>query len=206
MSFRFIDPGPLIDGELELVAPHERWVDGMVAAAGHPLTRAVSPRDAEVGREQFARYVREFPGGRHAPDETRGLVPAYAFWMRLRPVFGFDPPVPMAGGVSLRIGHTHNLETYLGHVGYSVYPAARGRRLAERAVRLILPLARRHGVDPVWITCNPENVASRRTCERLGGLLVDVVPLPAGHPLYDRGERHKCRYRIDVGRALRMAR
>jgi tagatose 1,6-diphosphate aldolase len=85
---------------------------------------------------------------------------------------------------------------YLGHVGYNVYPPARGRRLAARAVRLLLPFARRLGLSPLWITCNPDNLASRRTCEIAGGRLIDVVPLPADHPLHARGEREKCRYRF----------
>ena len=75
---------------------------------------------------------------------------------------------------------------------------ARGRHYAERACRLLLPLARAHGMQTLWITCNPENVASRRTCERLGASFIDVVALPANHMLYQRGERVKCRYRLDL--------
>ena len=58
--------------------------------------------------------------------------------------------------------------------------------------------ARRLGLSPLWITCNPENVASRRTCERAGGTLVETVKLPPDHPLYQKGERAKCRYRFEV--------
>ena len=197
MAFCFIDPGLLIDRELELVAPAERWVDGMMESAHHPHTIAVSPKDAEMTREQLLRYIHEFPMGRHPPKPEKGLVPAYSFWMRLRPEY--EPAVPMAGGMSLRIGHTKNLEMYLGQIGYSVYPPARGNRYAERAVRLIAPLARQYGVNPLWVTCNPENLGSRRTCERLGGRLVEIVDLPEGHTLYLRGDRTKCRYRIELG-------
>jgi tagatose 1,6-diphosphate aldolase len=77
-----------------------------------------------------------------------------------------------------------------------VYPPARGRHYAERAARLLLPLARRHGMSELWITCNPDNAASRRTCERLGGELVEIVPIPPDHAFYSRGERAKCRYLI----------
>jgi tagatose 1,6-diphosphate aldolase len=87
---------------------------------------------------------------------------------------------------------------YYGHIGYNVFPPARGRHLAERACRLVLPLARAYGMRELWITCNPENVASRRTCERLGATLMEVVDLPEGFPLYQRGERQKCRYRLDI--------
>src|SRR5437868_14474135 len=108
------------------------------------------------------------------------------------------PPVRIAGAVGLRIGRTHAVEMYYGHFGYNVYPFARGRHYAERSCRLLLPLARRHGLGPLWITCNPDNLASRRTCERLGATLVDNVPIPADHPLYARGERFKCRYRVPL--------
>jgi tagatose 1,6-diphosphate aldolase len=48
----------------------------------------------------------------------------------------------------------------------------------------------------LWITCNPENVASRRTCELVGGELVDIVELPPDIDMYKEGERQKCRYRV----------
>jgi tagatose 1,6-diphosphate aldolase len=197
-QFRFVDPGALVDRELELVSPADRWIDPLMATLAHPLTRELSPRDAELTREQVSRFVREFPMGRQPGDVEKGLVPAFHFWMRLRPVDGVAPPVELAGGIALRVGHTQNLEMYLGHVGYNVYPPARGRRLAARALGLLLPFARRLGLSPLWVTCNPDNVASRRTCEIAGGRLVEVVPLPPDHGLRARGESEKCRYRFDV--------
>jgi tagatose 1,6-diphosphate aldolase len=98
----------------------------------------------------------------------------------------------------LRIGTTYDLETYVGHFGYGVYPPARGRHLAERACRLLLPLAKAHGLKRLWITCNPDNWPSRRTCERLGCTLAGVVPVPEGHALYQRGDRYKCRYFLEL--------
>jgi tagatose 1,6-diphosphate aldolase len=87
---------------------------------------------------------------------------------------------------------------YLGHLGYNVYTPARGNRYAERACRLILPLARAHGMKTLWVTCNPDNVASRRTCERLGCTLAEIVSTPPGHTLHQRGELQKCRFRLDL--------
>jgi tagatose 1,6-diphosphate aldolase len=109
-----------------------------------------------------------------------------------------DPPVTIAGGIGLRIGNTRDVELYYGHFGYNVLPPARGNHYAERACRLLLPLASAHGMQTLWITCNPDNHASRRTCERLGCTLAEIVALPESHPLYLRGERRKCRYRLDL--------
>lgn len=153
-------------------------------------------------------FLRAAPCGHHRGDAERGIVPAYHFWMHLSrpdpsqpraPTWGKgEPPMRIAGGIGLRIGYTSDLEMYYGHFGYNVLPPARGNHYAERACRLLLPLARAHGMRTLWITCNPENVASRRTCERLGCTLVEIVALPVGHALHLRGEREKCRYRLDL--------
>jgi tagatose 1,6-diphosphate aldolase len=103
-----------------------------------------------------------------------------------------------AGRISLRIWTTDYFVRYVGHIAYSVAPEFRGRRYAARACKLLMPLARCHDLGSLWITCDPENIASRRTCERIGAELVEVVDVPEGTPLYDRGERQKCRYRLDL--------
>ena len=109
-----------------------------------------------------------------------------------------DRPPRVVGGLTLRIADTPDIRNCVGHIGYNVYPPARGAHLAERACRLIQPLARAHGVNPLWITCNPDNIASRRTIERLGAELIEILPLPANHPLRQEGETTKCRYRLTI--------
>lgn len=104
------------------------------------------------------------------------------------------------GGINIRIGYTPDIVTYFGNIGYAVDEEHRGHHYAERACRLILPLVRAHGMDVVWIMCNPENIASRRTCERLGAELVEIVPIPTDNPLYEMGDREGCRYRVTVHR------
>lgn len=194
-GFVFVDPLPLVDGELELVAPDGKWVDAVLAACRHPQTRAIDPESAAMARGQLRRFLDAAPGGHEPAAATRDGTPAYHFWMRLRPEF--LAPVPMAGAISLRIGKTADVVLYYGHIGYNVYPPARGHHYALRACRLLFELAKRHELNPLWITTDPENAASRRTCQLLGAELVDIVDVPHGHALYMRGQRRKCRYRID---------
>lgn len=83
-------------------------------------------------------------------------------------------------------------------VSYDVDPEHRGHLYASRACKLLLSLARTHSLQFLWITCSPDNIASRRTCELVGAKLVEIVDLPEDTDMYQEGERHKCRYRLDL--------
>ena len=191
-EFDYIDPGPLIDGELELVPAAEAWLDAVMAAQNHPLTREQMPRDADIPRQKQLNFLSRLEKGFDPGDEDGPQSPAYYFWMHQRGAVEY----PIVGAISLRLGRGVNIERVVGHIGYHVYPFARGQHYAERACRLLIPLARLHRLIPLWITCNPENIPSRRTCERLGAEFLDIVPVPPNHPLHARGEREKCRFRL----------
>lgn len=125
-------------------------------------------------------------------DLARNRVPAYKFEMTHA---GQDGAI---GRIDLRIGNIEHLVMYGGHMGYRVEPEHRGHHYAARSIRLLLPLAHQHGLETIWITCNPDNVASRRTCELAGAEFVEIVDLPENTDMYQEGERQKCRYRLDL--------
>ena len=116
------------------------------------------------------------------------------------PMYRFDIVVAgkRVGGIDFRLGASDFIVRFAGQVGYGVDPQHRGHRYAARAVRAVVPLARAHGLTPMWITCNPENLASRRTCELAGAELVEIVDLPEDCDMYARGDRQKCRYRLGI--------
>ena len=125
-------------------------------------------------------------------SRSLGLAPNYAFAMTHAETGAH------MGDIDLRLSNDHYITHYAGHIGYGVGRAYRGRHYAARACRLLLPLAKKHGLEPLWITCNPDNLASRKTCEYLGATLAEIVPVPKGSDLYRRGEREKCRYRVEL--------
>jgi tagatose 1,6-diphosphate aldolase len=126
-------------------------------------------------------------------DSERGYVPSYEFTVRL-PVIH-----TLVGRVNLRIGNTEQLVKYGGHIGYGIQEEFRGHHYAAKACELIKPVALDHGLRTLWITCNPDNYSSRRTCEILGCEFVEIVDIPEDLPEYAQGERQKCRYRWDIG-------
>ena len=100
------------------------------------------------------------------------------------------------GGIRLRVGSTRHIDMYAGHIGYNVVRVHRGHRYAMRSLVLLLPLARQLGLDPLWITCDPENRASRRTLELAGAQLIEIVEVPFDCIIRQSGHPRKCRYRL----------
>ena len=129
---------------------------------------------------------------RTAPaDPERGWVPAYYFNI-------CEPSGRPMGSIDLRIGHNDNL-FYGGNIGYRVEPEFRGHHYAAKAVKMLFELARRHDLGYLIITCNPDNYASRRTCELAGGRLIGVYVLPMDNNMrLEDGETEKCIYRFDL--------
>jgi predicted acetyltransferase len=114
--------------------------------------------------------------------------------------FRFDILVDgmVAGTISLRPATTHLLTHLSGQIGFSVEPAFRGRGLAAKAVRALVPAARAHGLDALWFTTTPDNAASKRTLEKLGCALVESVAVPEDYVSHASGEREKLRYRLEL--------
>jgi predicted acetyltransferase len=61
----------------------------------------------------------------------------------------------------------------LGHIGYAVVPARRGRGYATKALALLLPEARKEGLDYVTLTTDPDNIPSQKVITNNGGTLVE---------------------------------
>lgn len=99
------------------------------------------------------------------------------------------------GECDLRVGHNENT-WYGGNIGYSIYPEYRGHHYAAKACLLLFELAKLHNLTYLYITCNPDNYASRKTCEYAGGILESIVDLPANNDMYLEGERQKCIYKF----------
>jgi predicted acetyltransferase len=108
------------------------------------------------------------------------------------------------GTINLRNASNPHIERYGGHIGYGVDAAYRGHRYAARSVKLLIPLARELNLDPLWITCDPENIASRRSCELAGANFIEIVDVPENCIIHRSGHKRKCRYRLDLPSPTRI--
>lgn len=97
----------------------------------------------------------------------------------------------------MRIGHNENTK-YGGNIGYEVFKEFRGNRYASKSCRLLFIQAKKHEMDKIIITCNPDNIASRKTCEYSGAELLDIVNVPSWHEMYKTGRRKTCQYLVEI--------
>jgi predicted acetyltransferase len=115
---------------------------------------------------QFADYVRKLHE-QALPDSPRpaGYVPSTTLWW----VSGDE----YLGRIAIR----HQLTPFLleqgGHIGYDVRPSARRRGHATAMLAAALPVANKLGIDPALITCDDDNVGSRKVIEANGGVYED---------------------------------
>jgi predicted acetyltransferase len=170
---------------LQLVEPDPRYQDSYLAALrelteegnGHYLELVVPPEQGFPGVDYslatlsdpavFAEYCAyskalEDPATGRPPS----WVPGTYLWM-------VDDD-EVVGRISLR----HELTPWLlevgGHIGYAVRPGARRRGYATLALSLMCTIASDRGIDPALVTCDQDNVASRKVIENNGGVLEDV--------------------------------
>ena len=76
-----------------------------------------------------------------------------------------------------------------GHIGYVIRPTARGKRYASVFLGELIQQAANLGIDEVLLTCDEDNIASRRAIEHNNGVMI-------AH------DGECCRYTIRTGGAL----
>lgn len=122
-------------------------------------------------------------------DPEKDWVPAYHFAI-------CNEKGTKVGACDLRIGHNDRLY-YGGNIGYTVYEGYRGNHYAGKACLLLFELARKHGLQYLIITCDPDNYASRKTCEYAGGELLEIAELPGDNDMrLEDGKSEKCIYKF----------
>lgn len=108
------------------------------------------------------------------------------------------PDLIPVGKISIRIGHNYH-SYYNGNIGYEIDEAYRGQRYAGEAAKAVLEVARYHGMQKLYLSCEEENTASRRTIEGLGARLLEITELPEDYFGWYEGIPRYRIYELEIG-------
>jgi predicted acetyltransferase len=123
-------------------------------------------RDRWRSAAGFAAYVADL----HAEADEKqlrppGIVPCTTLW--------WLDGTTYLGRLAIRHRLTPRLAEVGGHIGYDVRASARRRGHGTAMLAAALPIARQLGITSALVTCDVENVGSRKIIEANGGTLAD---------------------------------
>lgn len=116
--------------------------------------------------EEFPAYLQRNYNMAKGIDLKLGLVPQTIYWLMID-----GKPV---GVGKLRDYLTDALRVIGGHIGYTIAPAERGKGYGKMMLAELLKEANRKDIEDVLLTCNEDNIASRKVIEGNGGILEDI--------------------------------
>ena len=119
----------------------------------------------KVDYHDFENYLNNI----EVKDESNGMVPDSTF-------FCLDTETnTFVGAVNIRHYLNEKLLLNGGHIGDGVRPSRRGEGIATKMISLALEECKKLGLEKVLMVCDKENIASRRTIEKNGGILENEI-------------------------------
>lgn len=126
---------------------------------------------------------------KHQGDDE--LLPFYYY-----DIFVHDTAV---GKISIRIGSNYH-SYYNGHIGYEIDKEYRGNNYAYKACKLVLQVAKAHGMNELILTCDESNIASYKTIEKLGADLIEIVKPPKDYFAYREDIEKQRIYKLQLSK------
>lgn len=117
--------------------------------------------------EAFKSKLPELVDNARGINLPEGYVPQTIYWL-------YIDGKPVAYG-KLRHALNEQLLRHGGHIGYTVRPSERGKGYGKLLLKELLRAAKKKHLDKVLITCNVDNVRSRRVVESNGGMLENII-------------------------------
>lgn len=159
----------------ELVRPSARYRESFLEAvreaqaAGSGLGDTLKWNLDEISAN-FDRLLQELSRYEPGKELPEGFVHSEYLWL----VNGDE----YLGRVSIRHTLNERLRQFGGHIGYEIRPSARRQGNASLALKLALERCRELGIERALVTCDVDNLGSRRTIEKNGGELEGEFEVP----------------------------
>ena len=119
-----------------------------------------------ISRDEFSSYLMENHNCSKGIGLKEGYVPQTMYWLYI------DGRIVGMG--KLRHYLTDTLRKEGGHIGYGLLPKEIGKGYGNIILRELLKEAKKIGVEEALLTCNTDNIPSKKVIERNGGKLQDT--------------------------------
>ena len=142
-------------------------------------------------KNQYEKMMNEWEnfGGRLNPGALRRYcysqkrIVSYEEWLNWidedkragQELYFFINEQRILGAISLRPKKDANHIGTDGHIGYGIRPSERRKGYATIMLSMALPILKRHGINPVVISCDKDNTGSAKTILNNNGTLVEEI-------------------------------
>lgn len=130
---------------------------------GHEISRYASRWADPAVFEEYVSWL--CAQAQEDSPRPAGFVPSTTLWWVSADEY--------LGRIAIRHRLTPQLRDYGGHIGYDIRPSARRHGHATAMLAAALPVANALGIDPALVTCDEDNIASRKVIEASGGTWED---------------------------------
>ncbi|MEK4294816.1 GNAT family N-acetyltransferase [Paenibacillus sp. FSL R5-0914] len=120
----------------------------------------------DLAYSEFPDFIRDRIALSRGDNLLPNYVPQTNYWLLI-------DSYPVGVG-KLRHSLNDQLRKSGGHIGYSIRPSERGKGFGKIFLAELLKKAADLGIDKVMLTCEPNNVASRKVIEANRGILSGI--------------------------------
>jgi predicted acetyltransferase len=130
--------------------------------------------DPTVLQKDFDSYIKQISNAAKGIGLSPGFIEHTTYWLVEEKEF--------IGRVDIRHDLTEHLLRVGGHIGYDIRPSKRKKGYGKKLLAMALPKAKALGITRVLVTCNENNIGSKKIIETNGGIFENSVSMGTGNP------------------------
>jgi len=157
--------------ELFIVEPQERYKEGFEKMVDEYRVHG-EKEYFEMYKEalsDFKGYVLKLNDNAKGIGLLDGWVPSYTYWLT-------NIEDEILGVVRIRTSLNNEfVRKFAGHIGYDIAPLSRRKGYGNTLLKLALQKAAMIKLDKILITCDADNIGSKRIIESNGGIFESEI-------------------------------